>query len=147
WLHQDYSIIAYYLENAYAYSNQIEKAYQIIQNVLQYNFQKHYALIPYTTLAWLVHRNRFYDNATYSFLKNTIAENETLAHAYLDSANLEIDKNITINSSIFQPKFYENLYLNVDFYRSILYSYNLEMDSANFYYERLYNKGYVSYNN
>lgn len=146
-LHQDYSIIAYYLENAYAYAGQVNKAYEVIQKVIQYNFQKHYGLVPYTALAWLVHRNRFYTKAQYVFLGNSIQENETLAHAYLDSANIEIDRNITINSSVLSAGFDEKLYLNVDFYRAILYAYNLEMDSATHYYNKLYETGYVSYNN
>ncbi len=146
-LHQDYSFIAYYLNYAYAYSNQLEQSYQVIQRTLSWNFQKNYALQPYIALAWIIHRNRFYTSNNYSFLGNSIQANEQLAFNYLDSATLNINQNLTINSSISAPNFYKLEYENVNFYKAILFAYNMKFDSATHYYEALRSSAYFSSNN
>lgn len=77
--------------------------------------------------AWTIHRNRFILNK-YSFLKNSVLENEQLALNHLYTALAGGDAN-----SIF--------------YLAIIHNYLLNIDSAALYYDILKQTGGFSYNN
>jgi hypothetical protein len=77
--------------------------------------------------AWTIHRNRFYTDK-YSFLKNSVAENEQLALSHLYTALAGGDGNAV-------------------FYLAILHNYSLNIDSAALYYDILKQTGGFSYNN
>ena len=77
--------------------------------------------------AWTIHRNRFYLHK-YSFLKNSVQENEQLALNHLYTALAGGDAN-----SIF--------------YLAIIHNYLLNIDSAALYYDILKQTGGFSYNN
>src|SRR5690606_24270649 len=94
-----------------------------------------------------VHRNRFYTSEKYSFLKNSIEENEALANQYLDSALRKIRIDKKLNDVFFQPGNDEFDKLSVYHYKAMLYSYALQIDSANKYYNLQKNKPYFSHNN
>ena len=76
----DYTMIAYYLMNSYANTDQPDKVYKLLRRTLKWKFQASYYMDCYNHLAWTVHRNRFYTSAKYPFLKNSIDENEKLAN-------------------------------------------------------------------
>ncbi|MEP6951002.1 MAG: hypothetical protein ABI863_17070 [Ginsengibacter sp.] len=77
--------------------------------------------------AWTIHRNRFYLHK-YSFLKNSVEENEQLALSHLYIALAGGDANAI-------------------FYLAIIHNYLLNIDSAGLYYDILKQTGGFSYNN
>ena len=81
----DYTMIAYYLVQCYNNTDQPEKTVALLRHTLKWKFQMEYYLDQYNMLAWTVHRNRFYTSSKYSFLRNSIDDNEKLANRYLDS--------------------------------------------------------------
>lgn len=145
--HIDYSLIASALIDCYNNIEQPEETFQIARKMLKWNFQKNFYVDPYVSMSWIVHRNRFYKTKDYGFLKNSIAENEQLANRYLDSSVLKTNKDRKINAEIFQPNYYLNDYQRVYHYRAILYSYALNIDSADKYYQLLMESPYASFNN
>lgn len=145
--HLDYTLIAYYLVNCYNSMEEPEKTYQLLRKALSYRFQRDYYLDAYNYMAWIVHRHRFYTSSKYSFLKNTIAENEDLSNKYLDSALRNIRINKWLNREIFQPGYELGERLSVYHYKSILYSYQLNIDSAAYYYGLMKKNNALPHNN
>jgi hypothetical protein len=142
----DYSILAYNLMDCYENVDQPEEAMKVVRKALKWNFQNEGYMQSYNYMAWIVHRNRFYTSAKYSFLKNNINDNEKLANAYLDSAF----RKISIDNELIKAFFpnYETLArLSVCHYKAILYSYALNIDSSNKYYNLLKISSAFSHNN
>lgn len=144
--HQDYTLIAYNLMDCYNNIEQPQDAYNVVRRSLKWNFQNEMFMQSYNYLAWIVHRNRFYTSSKYSFLKNSIPENEKLANAYLDSAlrKIRIDKGL--NAQFF-PGYENNARQSVYHYKAILYSYALKIDSAARYYNLMKETSIFSHNN
>lgn len=143
----DYSQVALYLMNCYSNMEEADSAYKVLRRVLKWNFQRDYYLDAYNYMGWLVHRNRYYTSAKYPFLKNSIQANEKLANKYLDSGLRRIAINRRLNQAIFQPGYEEQEKLAVYHYKSILYSYSLQIDSAKRYYDLLRNSPIFPHNN
>jgi len=143
----DYTMIAYYLMNCYSNTDQPDKVYKLLRRVMHWNFQRDYIMDCYNFLAWTTHRNRFYTSAKYSFLKNSIDENERLANRYLDSGMRRIEKNMVLNSHIFQPGYETGEKMSVYHYKNILYSYQLNIDSAMYYFDLMRAGGRLPHNN
>ncbi|HET8573663.1 MAG TPA: hypothetical protein VFL76_07315 [Edaphocola sp.] len=143
----DYSMIAGLLMECYSNINQPEKAFQVVLQTKKWRFQRNYYFAPYAYLAWIVHRNRFYTSANYPFLKNSIAANEALANRYLDSGLVDIKKNAVLNTTIFQPGYLDLEKQTIYHYKAILYSYDLQIDSAMHYYRMMMDGPLFSYNN
>jgi len=114
-----------------------EKVYTLLRRVLKWNLQRDYYMDAYNYLGWTVHRNRFYTSDKYSFLKNSIAENEKLANHYLDEGLKKIQRDKKTNAQIYKPGYELPDLLGVYHYKSILYSYGLNIDSAEHYYSLL----------
>lgn len=144
----DYSLIAYFLMNCYANTDQQEKVFQLLRRDVKWNFQLQNAMDAWNYLAWTVHRNRFYTHAKYSFLKNSIEENERLANSYLDTGMLYIKRNNFLNEKL-QPgsQNENNEKLSVYHYKNILASYNFDIDSANYYFSLMRKAGRLPHNN
>lgn len=143
----DYTQIAYNLLQCYMNMEEPDKAYALLRRVLRWNLQRDLYLDAYNYLAWITHRNRFYTSARYSFLKNSIDENEQLANRYLDSGLARIARNKLVNSTIFPPGYEKPEILAVDHYKCVLYSYALNVDSAMHYYEQMREAGALPHNN
>lgn len=136
--HYEYTTIAYYLLMCYNNMEEPEKSFDLVRRVMKWNFQRDYFNMDvYNHLAWIVHRNRYYTSGKYSFLKNSINENEALANRYLDSQLRRIAINKRLNREIFRPGYEEIEKQSVYHYKSILYSYALKVDSAAYYYEQM----------
>jgi hypothetical protein len=143
----DYSLIAANLMECYNNIEQPQNAYDVIRRTLKWNFQNEaYMQSSYNYLAWTVHRNRFYNSSKYSFLKNSIKENEKLANAYLDSAFRKIRIDAGLNK-LFFPGFENLARQGVYHYKAILYSYALAIDSAARYYNLMKESSTFSHNN
>jgi len=145
----DYTLIAYYLMTCYANTEQPDKAYALLRRVLKWNLQLHYSMDAYDYLAWTVHRNRFYTSSKYPFLKNSIDANERLANRYLDTSMMQIEKNRAINEPIakYLPGYLDRQKNAVYHYKNILYSYALNIDSADYYFELMRRGGRLPHNN
>lgn len=145
--HLDYTMTAYFLMNCYSNMEEPDKVFTLLLRVLKWRFQRDYFLDVYNYLGWTVHRNRFYTSSKYSFLKNSIDENEKLANSYLDSGMQRINRDMALNSKIFQPGYERGERLAVYHYKSMLYSYAFRVDSAYYYYNLMRQAGTLPHNN
>jgi hypothetical protein len=145
----DYTMIAYYLMQCYANTDQTEKSYELLRRTLKWKLQMQFYMDSYNFLAWTVHRNRFYTSSKFPFLKNSIEANEQLANNYLDTSLLQIDRNKAINEPLskYYPGYEEREKMGVYHYKNILYSYNFKIDSANYYFELMRKGGRLPHNN
>lgn len=146
--HYEYTTIAFFLMMCYNNMEEPAKTYALLQRVLKWNFQKDYFNMDvYNHLAWNVHRHRYYTSEKYPFLKNSIDANEQLANRYLDSQLRRITINRRLNSEIFRPGYEQNERMSVYHYKSILYSYALKVDSAQYYYDLMRKSSIFPHNN
>lgn len=143
----DYTLTANYLMNCYSNMDEPERVFALLRRMVKLNFQRDFYMDTYNYLGWTVHRNRFYTAAKYPFLKNSIEENEKLAMKYLDSGMRKIYRDYALNSKIFQPGYENPDKLAVYHYKSILYSYAFNIDSAAHYYELMRELGALPHNN
>jgi hypothetical protein len=144
--HIDYAIIVNYLNQCYLNTEQPDENYKLLRKYISYNFQREF-FDAYDYLMWITHRNRFYTKEKYSFLKNTLAENEALAQRYLDTALRRIARNAKFNAGIYRPGYDQNDYLGVYHYESLLNAYALKIDSAEKYFQLLKSSPVFPHNN
>lgn len=142
----DYTLIANYLMNCYSNTDQPDQVFKLLLRAKKYNFQNQYYLDVYDYMAWTVHRNRFFTNTKYSFLRNSIDENEALAMRYLDTAMRVIARNKPLNEK-FQPNVERGEKMSVYHYRNMLYSYAFQQDSAEHYFGLMRDAGRLPHNN
>lgn len=145
--HLDYTLTANYLMNCYANMEEQQLVFNLLRRVAKWNFQRDFYMDVYNYFGWTVHRNRFYTSAKYPFLKNSIDANEKLANSYLDTGLMRIANNKSLNARIFQPGYEKPDKLAVYHYKSILYSYAFNIDSAEYYYGLMRNAGVLPHNN
>lgn len=145
----DYTMIANYLMQCYSNTDQPDKAYNMLRRTLKWKMQMHFYMDAYDYLAWIVHRNRFYTSSKYSFLKNSINDNELLANRYLDTSLVMIARNKQINSSLAQyyPGYEEREKMSTYHYKNILFSYAINIDSAAYYFELMRKGNRLPHNN
>ncbi len=146
-IHRDWDFIQYALYQSYAYSNQINKAWQNLRLSTKFNLQDELLTETYNLMAWTVHRYRQYTSSTYGFLKNTIAENEKYAHALLDSSLQKIIRDQALMSSFLAINYRQEREPGIWHYRAILYGYDLNIPKAATCYEQLKNTAYFPENN
>ena len=143
----DYTYIAYWLEQSYQNIEEPDKAFEVLQHVRDRNIQFEQGLETYNTMAWIYHRNRMYTSAKFPFLKNSVHQNDSMAYMYLDSALIKINVDAPLNAGLFDATYLNRQYLFTYHYKAILFDFNLEIDSANYYYDELIRTGYYSSNN
>ncbi|HEY9008862.1 MAG TPA: hypothetical protein VIM75_22155 [Ohtaekwangia sp.] len=135
--HRDFSWIAELLYECYSNLEQPEEAVRILQRVKKKRMQKEFFCQPYNALCWLTHRHRYHTTEKYSFLKKSIEANESMALKYLDSAFVAVQDNYYLNARIFNPGHEQYEINGIYFYKTLIYSYNFEIDSAEYYYNLL----------
>lgn len=145
--HRDWDYISYALMQCYSNMDMPDKVWALLQRCKRNDLQDEVYLDTYNYLAWTVHRNRFYTNSKYSFLKKSINENEKYANKLLDSSALKIKRDALINKTIFSANYEKEKMPGVWHYKSILYSYQLNIESGAYYYEKLRDSGYFPENN
>ncbi len=118
----------------------------VLNAVAAYNFPKDHLGIN-TTKAWTYHRNRFFTSDKYSFLKNSVEENEQAAFSFCYLALGKIAANRSRNDLWFGPMQAEADKHNVYHYLSLLHAYMKNYDSSEYYYQRMEQMGGVSWNN
>jgi hypothetical protein len=145
--HRDWDYTAYALMQCYSNMEEPDKVWSHLQRCKKADLQDELYLDTYCYLAWTVHRNRFYTSKKYYFLKDNIIENEKYANKLLDSMSLKIKRDAKLNSTIFTADYEAEKMPAVWHYKSILYSYQLNMESGAYYYEKLKNTRYFPANN
>ncbi|HMN32618.1 MAG TPA: hypothetical protein PKA54_04540 [Chitinophagaceae bacterium] len=147
-IHKDWDYIAYSLMQCYSNMEAPDKVWELLQRCKKMNLQDEYLMETYNFLAWTVHRNRFYTKSKYSFLKNTITENEEYANKLLDSSVLKNNQDAKFNSSFINQDYYTTQKAPaVWHYKSILYAYQLNIKLGSQYYEKLRKTAYFPENN
>lgn len=146
-IHRDWDYVVYCLMNCYSNTEDVDKLWTLLQKCRKYDLQDEQYLDTYLYLAWTVHRNRFYTSAKYPFLKNTIEENEKYANRFLDSATAKIKRDANLNKAFLAIDYEANKMPGVWHYKSILYSYQLNIPSAGYYYEKLRRTPFNPHNN
>ena len=114
------------LYDSYSNIEQPDSAMWILEKVQSWNLPTDF-MEYHIKAAWTIHRNRYYINK-YSFLKNSVEENEQMALSHLYQAQAQ--GNTTAN-----------------FYLAIIYNYLQNVDSTTYYYDYLLQNGGISYNN
>ncbi len=145
--HDDYGRIAYLLESCYQNIEMPDKAMEVLTHVKNYNFQMEQRIDSYNTMAWIFHRNRVFTSKQFPFLKNSVAENVTMANKYLDSALYKIYNDNALNTGLFDPSYLGRQYLSTYHYKAMIYDYKLEIDSAEYFYNELIRNDAYSSNN
>ncbi len=144
---RDYGFIVDFLERAYQNIERPDLAMEVLVRYKNRNIQLEYPVESYNTIAWIYHRNRMYTAMQYPFLKNSVKENNKLAMLYLDSASMKITDDASINVGLYDASVIESQQYSVYHYKAILHTYDMEMDSAQHYYDILLSAGYYSSNN
>ena len=98
-------------------------------------------------IAWTYHRNRFYTSQKFSFLKNSIAENEQIALNYLKQNLKNINEKAQQNETVIPYWMVLSAKMSVYHYLAIIYSYLHKPDSAKMYYEYMEPYNIFPYNN
>lgn len=146
-IQNDYAYIANWLSGAYQNIEKAQDAYEVLIAVKDRDLQYEGAIESWNTLAWLYHRNRMYTTERFPFLKGSVAENDSMAYDCLDSAITKTQRDNEINQGLFDPAFLGARYYFTYHYKVILFSYDFELDSADYYYNILLESGYYSSNN
>jgi hypothetical protein len=142
----DFLQVSNTLKECYDNLEMADSVMWVLNVVGAYNFPKDHMAIN-TTKAWTYHRNRFFTSEKFSFLKNSVEENEKQAFNYCYTALDKIDRNRPTNDVWFGPGQAEMDKLSVYHYLSLLHCYVKNYDSSEYYYQRLAAAGAVSWNN
>ena len=142
----DFLQISNTLKECYDNIEMADSVMWVLNVFSSYNFPKDH-LGSNTTRAWTYHRNRFYTSDKFSFLKNSVEENEKTAFGYCYYALDRIEANKARNDRWFGPGQAESDRMSVFHYLALLHCYNKNYDSSEYYYQRLAQTGTVSWNN
>ena len=146
-IHRDWDYVAYCLMQCYSNMEMPDKVWKLLLRCKNNDLQDEFYLDTYSYLAWTVHRNRFYTSDKYAFLRNSIDENEKYANKLLDSCILKIKRDAQLNKTIFSADYEREKMPGVWHYKSILFSYQLNIESGAHYYEKLRGTAYFPENN
>jgi hypothetical protein len=132
----------------YCYNNleMPDSSMALIQRVESYQFQRDFFSTG-ADKAWLYHRNRFYTSEKFSFLKNSIAENEKMAFACCYEQIEKIYKNKSVNDYWYGPYQSTDDLMMVYHNLAIIHNYNKNYDSTAYYQQLLMQGGRLSWNN
>lgn len=144
--YKDYLEIAFKLRECYDNLEMADSVMWVLDRVDSYRFPKEHFPVT-TTKAWTYHRNRFFTASKFSFLKNSVAENEQMAFRLCYAALDKIERNRPKNDVWFGPMQAEQDRLSVYHYLALLHCYNKHYDSSEYYYQKMIAGGNVSWNN
>lgn len=132
----DFFEIVYSLEQCYNSLEMPDSVISLLDKVESYHFQKDYFGV-YTERAWTYHRNRFFTSEKFDFLKNSVEENEKMAFKNCYKQLESISKNKAVNDYWYGPNQSDQDVLGVSHYLALLYCYNQNYDSSQYYYNKL----------
>jgi len=145
--HRDWDFTAYALVNCYSNMDLPNEIWTVLQRCKKMDLQDEQYLECYHSMSWTVHRNRYYTSEKASFLKNNIDDNEKYANSLLDSSVLKIKRDADINAKLFTTNYVEEKMPSVWHYKSILYTYQLDIENGQSYYDKLKATPYFPANN
>lgn len=143
---QDYYRICNALKECYDNIEMPDSVISLLNHLQGYHFKKDFFGI-YFHRAWTYHRNRAYNSTKYTFLKNSIAENETMAFKSCYDGLAFIKRNKTLNNEWFGENQALADDLQIYHYLALLHCYNKNYDSSFYYYQILAKYGLISWNN
>jgi hypothetical protein len=135
-LFNDFYEVVSNLKLCYSNVEMPDSTLKLLDKIEGYNFQRDFFNID-CDRAWTVHRNRFYTSEKYSFLGNSIEENEAMAFKYCYNQIARIKKNKSINDYWYGPNQSQEDLLTVYHYLALLHNYNQNYDSSEYYYNFL----------
>lgn len=145
--HRDWDYSVYALMQCYSNTEEPAKVWQLLQKCVKLDMQDEFYMDAYNYLGWTVHRNRFYTSKKYRFLKNSIDENEKYALKLIDSAALKVKRDAVLNKNFFGDAHEKNKMAAVWHYKSIIYTYQLNIKSGAYYYDKLKETEFFPLNN
>jgi hypothetical protein len=128
--------IVYALQNCYNSIEMPDSTMAMLDRIEQFHFQKDYFGV-YNERAWTYHRNRFFTSEKFSFLKNSVEENEEMAFRCCYHQLDLIQQNKSVNDYWYGPQQSEDDILSVEHNLALLHCYNKNYDSAEYHYQRL----------
>lgn len=143
----DYCQIADWLTTCYQNIEQADSAFNVMLRVNDRDLQYEGSADSWNTMAWIYHRNRMYTSERFSFLKNSVHANDSMAYACLDSAIAKTHRDNELCQGLFDPSWMNSRYYFTYHYKVILFTYDFKIDSADLYYDILLQSGYYSSNN
>ncbi|MBK7763929.1 MAG: hypothetical protein IPI46_11290 [Bacteroidetes bacterium] len=145
--HRDWDYTSYALMQCYSNTEEPAKVWQLLQKCVKLDMQDEFYMDAYNYLGWTVHRNRFYTSKKYRFLKTSIDENEKFALKLIDSAAVKVKRDAILNKDFFGSSLEKNKTAAVWHYKSILYTYQLNIKSGAYYYNKLKETQFFPLNN
>ena len=145
-LQRRYAILCDLLVRCYSNTEELDKSITVINKLIDKRFIYNWGVDPYAHLSWIHHKNRVYTPEKYSFLKPTIEENVRLASKFADSILINNSKNYKFIST-YIPTGFDPIEGSYFHYKDIIYSYLLNVDSAEFCAQNLKRLDMLSYNN
>ncbi|HSK14286.1 MAG TPA: hypothetical protein VK907_13790, partial [Phnomibacter sp.] len=143
-VYTDYINIARSLRECYEYLDMPDSAMWVLGHVEEKQFKRdEFGL--YGSKAWIIHRNRFYTDGRYSFLKSTVPENAKLALQACYDGFSNIRRNETQNMQWFGPYVSEVDRHYIYHYLAMIHSYMQQYDSSEYYYDLMVNLGSISW--
>jgi len=145
-LQRKYAILCDLLIRCYSHVGELEKSIAVSRKLIDRRFVYNWGVDPYAHLSWIHHKNRVYTPDRHPFLKPTIEENVRLASKYADSILITNRKNYKFVSQ-YIPTGFDPIEGSYWHYKDIIYSYLLNIDSAEFSAQNLRRLGTLSFNN
>ncbi len=140
----DYMLLTSALFDCYSDLEQPDSVMILLNHYKKWNFQRD-MLGANNNIGWTYHRNRFYTSSKYSFLGNSIEENEKTALRYLHQGLADIEKNRDLNERVFRSVKGDEL--SVYHYLSLVHSYLRDTDSAYYYFRQMDGYNVFPHNN
>ncbi|MEM9895638.1 MAG: hypothetical protein AAF789_04660 [Bacteroidota bacterium] len=145
-LQRKYAIFCDLLIRCYSNVGELDKSIAVIRKLIDRRFIYNWGVDPYAHLSWIHHKNRVYTSERYAFLKPSIEQNVKLASKYADSILIFNRNNYQfINQYI--PTGFDPVEGSYWHYKDIIYSYLLNVDSAEISAQNLRRLGNLSLNN
>ncbi len=134
------------LDECYENIEMPDAAMDLMDRIDSYHFQRDFFHLYYHR-SWICHRARFFTSAKYSFLQNTVADNEKLAFQWCYKGFACIIQNKTANDALFGNMQSEQDEIPLYHDLALLHCYNKNYDSSEYYYDKLKEDGGISWNN
>ena len=142
----DYRMLVFCLMEAYANLEHPDSVINLLERYNSWNLQRD-ILGANNYIAWTIHRNRFYTKEKYSFLENSIKENDKKALQYLHKSLAETNRKADLNEQIFSYLYIEGDRLSAYHYLAMIHEYEQNMDSAMYYFQKMEYYNIFPYNN
>jgi hypothetical protein len=142
----DFLQIANTLKECYDNIEMADSVMWVLNKVEAYNYPKDH-MFTTTAKAWTYHRNRFYTSDKFSFLKNSVEENEKMALQLCYNALGKIDQYQPFNDAWYGAGQADGDKLNTYHYLALIHCYNKNYDSSELYYRKMMDAGGISWNN